>query len=131
MRRGERGPRASTEATGALAETAACAWLAQRGLKVIARNYRCRLGEIDLIALDGRELVFVEVRLRNNPTFGTAADSITARKRLRLIRTAQHFLACFPRWRNAGCRFDVMAARQTSDGTLHWDWLKQAFEHSD
>jgi putative endonuclease len=69
---------------GAAAETLAAEFLEARGLAVVKRNYRCRGGEIDLIAGDGTTLVFVEVRLRSSSAFGGAGASMTAAKRRRI-----------------------------------------------
>lgn len=86
----------------------------------MARNYRCRMGEIDLILEDRGTLVFVEVRLRSNAGFGGAAASITARKQDRLIRAAQHYLQqlrVLP-----PCRFDAVLL----DGG-RMEWIRDAF----
>ena len=69
---------------GAAAEALAAEFLQARGLTIVARNYRCRGGEIDLIASDGETLIFVEVRLRSDAAFGGAAESITTAKKKRL-----------------------------------------------
>ena len=82
---------------GQQAETLALSWLQQRGLVCVARNYRCRMGEIDLIMHDGTTLVFVEVRQRRSARFGGAAASITPAKQARLVRTAEHYLHTLPR----------------------------------
>src|ERR1044072_679376 len=74
---------------GVAAEELAAAFLQEHGLRIIARNYRCRLGEIDLVALERGTTVFVEVRQRSSSAFGGAAASITARKQARLIRAAR------------------------------------------
>ena len=75
---------------GAAAEALAAEYLSARGLAIVARNYRCRGGEIDLIARDGDTLVFVEVRLRSSTAFGGAAAGITAAKRRRIALAARH-----------------------------------------
>ena len=80
-------------ARGAEAENLAAAYLQQAGLTLVARNYRCRFGEIDVVAREGKTLVFVEVRMRSSNRFGGAAASITAAKRAKLLRTARHYLA--------------------------------------
>jgi putative endonuclease len=106
---------------GIRAEEFAAAELERRGLKLVARNYRCRFGEIDLILREGSTLVFVEVRLRADSEFGGAGESITAVKRRRLVMTAKHYLARLgvaPR-----CRFDVVLLDRT--GAL--SWIKDAF----
>jgi putative endonuclease len=106
---------------GVAAEDAAVAYLQLRGLVLVERNYNCRFGEIDLIMREGSTLVFVEVRQRRNTNFGSAAESITARKRQRLLLAARHYLGR-TRARNA-CRFD--AALLAGDGAV--EWLKDAF----
>jgi putative endonuclease len=73
---------------GVPAENLAAAFLEGQGLKILERNYRCRFGEIDLIASSGATLVFVEVRARRSSAFGGAAGSITAAKRRRLVAAA-------------------------------------------
>src|SRR5204863_2124146 len=90
---------------GARAEDLCAGLLRAAGLRVIERNWRCRLGEIDLIAEERGTLVFAEVRLRSGRgLFGGAAESVTAAKRARLIAAARLYLARRP---DADCRFDV------------------------
>ena len=104
------------------AEDLAAAYLQQRGLKLIARNYRCRFGEIDLIARDGATVVFVEVRMRTRGDFGSAAESIGAAKRRRLLAAARHYLADIRGDR--ACRFDAVLV-EGPDRAVRW--LKNAF----
>ena len=107
---------------GSDAENLAAAFLQRAGLKIVARNYRCRFGEIDLIARDGNTLVFVEVRMRSSDRYGGAAASITATKRAKLLRAARHYIA------NAAqppaCRFDALLVNG-KERTI--EWLKNAF----
>jgi putative endonuclease len=106
---------------GIEAEDLALTYLQGQGLRLKARNYTCRLGEIDLVLLDGATLVFVEVRQRTHRTFGGAAESITARKREKLIATARHFLA---RQRSLPpCRFDAILIY--GEGQI--EWIRDAF----
>lgn len=91
---------------GEAAETRALAWLEARGLRCLARNYHCRLGEIDLIMQDGDTVVFVEVRQRRSARFGGAAASITPAKQARLTLTAEHYLQTLPSV--PPCRFDAV-----------------------
>jgi putative endonuclease len=77
---------------GAEAEDIAARHLEAHGLRILARNYRCRMGELDLVAEDRGALVFVEVRLRTSRAFGGAAESITAHKRRRMLAAARHYL---------------------------------------
>ncbi len=116
------GPLSTRQARGAAAEQLAADYLAQRGLAVIARNFRVKGGEIDLICRDGRTTVFVEVRLRSRSDFGGAAASITATKQARLILAARHWLL---RHGETPCRFDCMLL----DGleTKNIEWLRNAF----
>ena len=106
---------------GAGAEELALQFLLARGLRLKARNYACRMGEIDLILEHGEALVFVEVRQRRNRTFGGAAGSITARKRERILATARHYLA--DRGRFPVCRFDAVLV----DGEGRIEWIRDAF----
>jgi len=106
---------------GAQAEDAALGFLLSQGLRLQQRNYHCRLGEIDLILLDGATLVFVEVRMRRSQAFGGAAESITPRKRGRLLAAARHYLAT--QRSTPACRFDAVLMQQ--NGAL--EWIKDAF----
>jgi len=110
--------------SGAQAESWAAHHLQQKGLKLIAQNYRGRFGEIDLIMQDGDVLVFVEVRLRSNADFGGAAASVDARKQQRIIRTAHQYLASLARM--PPCRFDVMLMDDVHG--MNAQWLKNAFD---
>ncbi|MDD3884370.1 MAG: YraN family protein [Gallionella sp.] len=109
---------------GAAAEQYAADFLIHEGLLLVARNYRSRFGEIDLIMRDGDTLVFVEVRLRRNARFGGAAASIDPRKQRRLILTAQGYLARLPKI--PPCRFDAILL-DNAQGRAP-EWLKNAFE---
>ncbi len=107
---------------GKFAENRAETLLSAAGLRILARNHRCRQGEIDLIAQDGDTLVFVEVRSRGRQDFGSAAESITVAKQRRIIAAARHYLATLPR--TPACRFDVVTLDQDSAPV----WIKSAFE---
>jgi putative endonuclease len=109
---------------GSLAEQSAERYLRRQGLELIARNFRSRFGEIDLIMQDKSSLVFVEVRLRSNPDYGGAAASIDAHKQQRIIRTAQQYLAGLAHI--PPCRFDAVLMDDAQGGNLQW--LKNAFD---
>lgn len=97
------------------------------GLCILARNVRCRGGEIDLIARDGDTVVFVEVRLRSNRAFGGPAASIAAHKRRRIVLAAQWWLAGAGRaLAEHPCRFDAVLLRALDPHEI--DWLRGAFE---
>ena len=107
---------------GVDAEALAAAFLEARGLQIIARNYRCRLGEIDLVARDGATTVFVEVRRRASQAFGGAAASITSKKRLKLLKAARHYLS---RLRTLPqCRFDALLIEGQPPRI---EWIRNAF----
>jgi putative endonuclease len=103
---------------GAAAEAMAADYLEACGLVIVARNYRCRSGEIDLIARDRDTLVFVEVRLRRDSAFGGAAASITAAKRRRIALAAQHYLAGIGR--EPPCRFDAILLDALDAKRIEW-----------
>ena len=100
--------------------------LRKKGLQTVFRNYSCRWGEIDLVMIDEPCLVFVEVRYRTAGALVTAAESITAAKKQRLIKTGQHFLTtCKSSW-DRPVRFDVVAI-SGSDRDNRINWLRDAF----
>lgn len=107
---------------GDLAEALVADYLQARGLRLLERNYRCRMGEIDLILAEGTILVFVEVRLRRRSDFGGAAASITAAKRQRILRAARHYLSGKP---EPVCRFDAVLLDALSADRI--EWIKDAF----
>lgn len=95
---------------GRRAEAMAEEFLRTHRYTIVARNYRCRAGEIDLVALDGSVIVFVEVRCRSSITFGTPLESVDGRKQARVGRVAEHFLSA-RRWHDRDARFDVIGVR--------------------
>ncbi len=92
---------------GIAGEAAAAGWLRDAGYEIVAAGFRARCGEIDLIAKDGRVVVFVEVKTRTHDGFGRPAESVTAIKRARIARAASVFLARSG-WTERSCRFDVV-----------------------
>ena len=107
---------------GIPAEAMAAEFLEKRGLTILARNYRCRMGEIDLVARDGSTTVFVEVRRRASSAFGGAAASITAAKRLKLLKAARHYMS---RLRTLPeCRFDALLIQGEPPRI---EWIRNAF----
>ena len=120
--------RISTQERGAAAEALARQHLEQQGLRLLAQNWRCRLGELDLVMLDADTVVFVEVRYRRYSAWGGAAESVDARKREKLSRAAQHFLQQESRWAKHPCRFDVIAITADSHAPAHLDWIQNAFD---
>lgn len=123
-------PRSTPRRAGTRYEDLALAHLQGAGLTLVARNYTCRLGELDLVMQDGAILAIVEVRYRRSGArsgFGDGFDSISASKRSRLIRAAGLFLAAHPRLARQACRFDVVAIAGPP-GAESLDWCRNAFE---
>jgi putative endonuclease len=112
---------------GAAAEEIAAAYLANRGLALLARNLRCKAGEIDLLCRDGEVLVVVEVRQRSRSDYGGALASITRQKRRKIIRAARYLLSTAPQWRHRRLRFDVVGVQGLPDRTYELQWIKDAF----
>jgi putative endonuclease len=112
--------RSARQRQGDAAERAACAMLRRHGLRIVARQVRYRVGELDVIARDGATMVFIEVRSRARPGF--AAASIDRAKRRRLRLAAQHYLQhrFGDHW--PACRFDVVIAEPD-----RLEWLRAAF----
>lgn len=115
-------PTEPAPAIGAAKEELARRYLETRGLRLVARNFRCRRGEIDLIMRDGDCLAFVEVRYRRSERFGTPAESVDPAKQRRILETARHYLQRHPT--SLACRFDVLAI--TGIGCI--EWLQDAFQ---
>lgn len=112
---------------GVAAEELAAQYLKVRGLKVLARNLRCKAGELDLVCLDAGVLAIIEVRQRGSAEFGGASASVTWAKQRKIIRAAQFFLRRQKHWRNFPMRFDVLAVEGLPQGAHRVDWVKDAF----
>jgi putative endonuclease len=102
---------------GLRAEELACAFLQQQGLTLVQSNWRCRFGEIDLVLREGDMIVFVEVRLRTNPHFGGAGESIDRAKRERLLAAARLYLSREP---ERPCRFDAVLLKRLAPPEIEW-----------
>ncbi len=101
-------------------------WLENSGLRSLFRNFECRVGELDLVMLDGPTLVFIEVRYRASSIFGTPEDTVTRTKQQRVIRAAQVFLQRYPGHAQRDCRFDVVAITGGAERP-EVRWIKGAF----
>ena len=109
--------------TGSRYEEQAAAFLEKQGLLVIEKNFRCKSGEIDLIARDGRYLVFVEVKYRSSGGNGVAAAAVDIHKQKRISHAASFFLIRYG-YQEPPCRFDVVAI----DGQ-QIQWIRNAFDY--
>lgn len=104
-------------------EDLACQYLKQQGLKLKACNVRFKVGEIDLIMLDQQQLVFIEVRFRQDDSFGGAAASVDSFKQSKLIKAASLYLQQEFGNNPPSCRFDVIAMENNEK----IQWIKNAF----
>jgi len=105
-------------AAGREAEDAVCAYLGERGMRIVERNFRVRGGEIDVIARDGDVLAFVEVRFREEDGHGLPEESVGPAKRRNIVTAARAYLATVSpdSWREA--RFDVAAVEGGGDAPV-------------
>ncbi len=112
---------------GDFAEDLACDYLCTQGLTLLKRNYRCRLGEIDLIMQHQETRVFVEVRFRSPNHYSDAASSVDRLKQRKCIRAATQYLLDENLYDKIFCRFDVVAVDTVTDDP-QIEWIQQAFE---
>ena len=109
---------------GSEAEERAAQLLRAAGYDILARNFHCRIGELDIVARRGGLLIIAEVRLRSSGRFGGAAASITAAKRARIVRAARFLLARRPHLAALAVRFDTLLL-SSSSGPI--EWIEGAF----
>ena len=110
--------------TGAGGEQRAAEYLAGQGMKILEKNYRCRLGEIDLIGSHQGYLVFVEVKYRSGNTKGYALEAVDIRKQRKICRTADHYRYTHRAAGQDSVRYDVVALQ--GDEII---WIQNAFPH--
>lgn len=104
----------------------ALGYLQARGFELIQRNFRSRMGEIDIIGIYKTDLLFIEVRSKSRQDYGNAAESVTVHKQQKIIRTAQFFLHRYSKWATYPCRFDIIAVTLGQcEPTL--EWIENAF----
>lgn len=109
-------------------EAAAALYLEEQGLTVLARGYRCRLGELDLVCHDTSTLIIVEVRARATDALCSAAESIGPHKRARIVQATRHLLMRNARWATAPVRFDVVTFDAIDTPHPVVRWIKNAFD---
>ena len=114
-------PQTAIKNIGHQAETMACKFLQQQGLKLVKKNHRSKVGEIDLIMRDKSNWVFVEVKYRSRDDWASAAESVTRSKQLKIINAAKHYLQQRKIYDLVNCRFDVVAIDQDlNEAKLNW-----------
>lgn len=111
--------------TGVRYEKLAAEYLENRGLFILEKNYRCRQGEIDLIARDDEYLVFVEVKYRRGEEKGVSLEAVDGRKQKRICKAARYYLACSVGNMDISCRFDVVGIDGKEEKV---SWIKNAFD---
>jgi putative endonuclease len=111
---------------GADGERAAERFLRRQRYAIVQRNYRCPAGEVDLIALQGSAVVFIEVKTRTQPGFGTPLEAVDHRKQRQILRAAQFYLS-ENRLHDRDARFDVVGV-WLEDGRIRCELVKNAFE---
>ena len=94
---------------GAIYEKKAVELLLEKGYQILEKNYRNRMGEIDIIAKDGMYVCFVEVKFRTNELFGSPLEAVDRKKQNRIRKVAQYYLMCHGKTEWTPCRFDVIA----------------------
>jgi putative endonuclease len=112
---------------GQSAEDTAVEFLESQGLRVLLRNYRRRLGELDIVAREGPILVIAEVRTRSSQQFGGAAASVDARKQGKLLRAATQLLQQRKDLARCRVRFDVIVVHRPLSPEVRVEWIKHAF----
>jgi len=117
-------------ARGRLWEARAADYLEGHGLRVIARGFRCRVGELDLVCQDGHHLVIVEVRARSSGALASAIESIGPSKRRRIVLATRYLLLRHREWHAAPIRFDVVAFDGIDMPTPEIRWIRNAFDGS-
>lgn len=112
---------------GKKGEEVAASFLRKKGYHILDKNFRCRLGEIDIIAQKDDQIVFVEVKTRKNLNFGLPQQAVTYFKKKRLTKLAQFYLAVH-RLADFSCRFDVIAVMLNQDSVDSVHLVENAFE---
>lgn len=102
-------------------------WLRGRNVHILGRNFTCRSGEIDLIARDGEEIAFVEVKYRTRSGYGSGAEHVTWTKQRKIVSAARFFLQYHRHPPSQVFRFDVISISDRPGGA-HIEWIKSAFE---
>lgn len=119
----------TTKSKGDYVEDQALKFLHSKKLVLAARNYSCRLGEIDLIMQDSGTMVFVEVRFRQNKKYGHPSETVSPTKQKKIIKTALIFLQEKKLLEKVPCRFDVLTVNTLAEAeALQFNWLRDAFQ---
>jgi len=114
---------------GAFGESLAADWLTENGYRVLDRNFSCRAGEADIIAMQGDTVVFIEVKTRSSDRFGLPSEAVSAAKQRRLVKTALYYLQK-NKLLDYMCRFDVMEIIADEENNNRINLIEDAFRYS-
>jgi putative endonuclease len=117
-------------ARGEYWERFAARYLSRHGIRILARRYRCRFGEIDLIGRKGDCLIVIEVKARRQAALVSALDSVDRRKQHRILRTTRYFLANNQQLAELSIRIDVVAIDGIDTATPKVQWIRNAVEQT-
>ena len=112
---------------GSAWEQKAAEYLSQNGCDIIAMNYRCRLGEIDIIMRDNDTICFVEVKYRTGSQYGSSVEAVNYNKQCRIRRAASYYLTAEIHTQEVLCRFDVLGFDMDNAGNITVTHIKDAF----
>lgn len=116
-----------TKSLGRWGEERAAEYLCHNGLNVLERNYRCPVGEIDIIAMQGNTLVFIEVKTRRSLRYGLPAEAVTFKKQMKYFKIAQYYMK-ENGIKDLNCRFDVVEVILGHDGSCRLNHIVNAFQ---
>lgn len=119
-------PNKNQRSIGGHYEKVAVSYLIKQGMEILERNYRCRMGEIDIVARDGPAYVFCEVKFRSTGGAGDPAEAVDRRKQVTIFQVAAYYLKQHGLWGDVPCRFDVVAITGAGD-EAGIRWIPDAF----
>jgi len=114
---------------GASGENTACEYLSECGYRVIERNFSCKVGEIDIIAIQDDSIVFIEVKTRSSEEYGLPSEAVSRKKQGRIIKTALYYLQSNKLF-DYMCRFDVIEVVIDEENNYRINLIKDAFQYS-
>ncbi|MHB1393838.1 MAG: YraN family protein [Clostridia bacterium] len=114
---------------GAFGEGLACEYLAECGYRVLERNFSCKVGEVDIIALQKDTIVFIEVKTRSSEKYGKPSEAVSAAKQQKIVKTALYYLQS-NKFLDYMCRFDVIEIIVDEENKYQINLIKDAFQYS-
>lgn len=114
---------------GAFGESLACGYLSECSYRVLERNFSCKAGEVDIIAVQGDVVVFIEVKTRSSEKYGLPSEAVSRTKQRKIIKTALYYLQS-NRLLDYMCRFDVIEILIDEENNHHINLIEDAFQYS-